>query len=231
MKTRQFTSRSSRDLFGTRPNETTDVFYDPPGAFDSRNKTRSSIFACELPRFPPPDPTPAPGDYEIASDLGNGRRTSLCDLFGPVDVDPPLNLPGPGHYDTMGEKRGKSVPPRSRYVPVSLRERREVIPPKPVDPPAPGQYDPEVTPTRIPARIPNRGHGSTIRKVPGSDYETRRKYRVPGGVIGSDPHRGPLEQRAARQNDHRLAFRTLHSSMVRRSANSKILKSLDKPPV
>jgi hypothetical protein len=231
MKTRQFTSMSSRELFAIDPSETADAFYDPPRAFDSRNKARSSIFACELPRFPPPEPMPAPGDYEIASALGNGRRTSLCDLFGPVDADPPLNLPGPGHYDTAGERRGKSVPPRSRYVPANLRESREVIPPKPLDPPAPGQYEPEVAPTRIPARIRDRAHGSSIHKVPGSDYETRTRYRVPGGVIGGDPHRDPLQQRAARENDHLLAFRTLHSSMVRRSANLKVLKSLNKPPV
>jgi hypothetical protein len=199
--------------------------------------TPSSIFATEVPRFAEDQSqTPSPVSYQIESHIGSGRKTSLCDLWGPIDRDPPVVTPGPGQYNPGEERRGKSVPPRSRYIPADLREKRE--PPRPivVEPPAPGQYNPVVVETRIRTQIRDRPNPAAatlgevpmiVRKVPGPEYDTRPAWKGRGGVIAAVGHRDPNAEKLTRTRDHALAFRTLHSSLIRRSCNSKVRKSQD----
>jgi hypothetical protein len=233
----QFNSKVERNLF--EPSGI-DQFYDLPTTVGT-GRPISSIFATEIPRFMEvASSTPGPDRYQIDSHIGSGRKTSLCDLWGPVDRDPPVNTPGPGYYSPTVKQRGKSVPPRSRYIPVELREKRE--PPKRpvVEWPAPGQYDAMVIESRMKPRIRDKASpavatlGETpaqIQPIPGPGYDTRPEWKGRGGVISGLGHRDPVAERLVKTSDHALAFRTLHSSLIQRSCNSKVRRSQESRPV
>jgi hypothetical protein len=68
---------------------------------------------------------------------------------------------------------------------------------------------------------------SIIGKVPGPGYDTRPQWKGRGGVIAAVGHRDVNNEKLTKARDHALAFRTLHSNLVRRSCNSKVRKSQD----
>lgn len=235
--TRVFASRDERALFkmpkdGVNERLSNQTQFGPQINYDEEVPL-SAVFRSEVPRYSDPIlPTPAPTAYNIASTFGSSRSTSLDPLWGEVDITPPPTPPGPGYYDP-----DKPVPPRSVsahqvYTPKSLLPpRKSKVKVEKFETPPPGSYDAEIIDERIPIAIRRKDLGGlpdwnqlvkpTETRPDPSKYDVSNPLKGKGGLITVVGHQGIVPKRVLTEQNHRLEFSTPHSSLLKRTYNSK----------
>jgi hypothetical protein len=156
--------------------------------------------------------------------MGTGPSKTLSETWGECDTDPPPILPGPGQYDPdLPIEHGI---PRSRYIPKELIVPHPPLVPEPELLPEPGTYNPIIdSQTKIAQEIGLKDpHGEawvTHSPCKGPLFNLRPEWKARGGYIQRQGHSSRMEVRALKASDHELAFSTLHSSLVKRTPNSK----------
>jgi hypothetical protein len=235
----QFASREARELFRVAPPTVTTDAYAPSDRVlrhDLRqrqaaeaaehNKASYSIFKRSpafLPRFEDADTgTPAPDQYQQIKPLVAGPAHRLSPSFeaDPDDSFRPKPVPGPGYYQPKRQ--------RTRKQPTSpvFATKIERLPEQPSDAPPVGTYDvPVAVDVRIPIAIKAGARDerpdtdwthSGIADAPRStQYDVRTDKRVKGGLMTASPR-----EIWPKHEDHKLAFATPHSSLIKRTYNS-----------
>lgn len=219
-----FASKQSRELF-KMPNdeqpEPQPVPYKEPEVSD----VSYSIFKREIPRFAESStPTPSPCHYSLPNDLFSGPAYSLEPIMADFlrhehwrkkdDV-----VPGPGYYNTEEKKPKKPENPVfASKIPREVK-REEWVPP-------PGSYEVDIeTDDKIAMSIKKRitrkdtdWTRTTVTDAPDpGNYEVKNRGKVKGGVMNTSGNRNYWPK----TEDHKLAFSTPHSSLIKRTYNSK----------
>jgi hypothetical protein len=188
------------------------------------NKASYSIFKRSiafLPRFEDAATgTPAPDHYQQIKPLVAGPAHRLSPSFEADNYFRSKPLPGPGYYEPKRPKTRKQ--PKS---PV-FASRMERMPDQRVEAPPVGTYDvPAAIDVRIPTAIKAGGredrpevawtHSGLAEAPKSTQYDVRMEGKAKGGLITSSPRKiWP------KQEDHKLAFATPHSSLIKRTYNS-----------
>lgn len=224
-----FASKQKRELFPVPPDETEPKFV--PYQRPTTEGCSSAVFKNQIPRTfdDPTTMSPAPCTYTLPETIGREPKThdmspSWVDINSKKDKEffsSKINTPGPGYYDTEEKKKKRPMNPVfankiPRYRAFEYDDSK----------PTPCTY--EVTKQndkKIPITLTTTGkthelswNRTTYDEIPGpGSYSPTSSNHKKAVQIKGHSNVSYLTP----QEDHSYAFRTAHSSLIKRTYNSR----------